>query len=125
MRELYNYNAGEILIQKTDLGNRIGQDYYLERSGPTTIIKYTTEQSLDNAVYTLLENMGFHWYGPGENWVVRPDLIYRKTIKGSWKTPSFRKKTVGLKLKYLRRFKRTKTGVIELTKPTWVRSSWQ
>ena len=90
MRELYNYNAGEILIQKTDLGNRIGQDYYLERSGPTTIIKYTTEQSLDNAVYTLLENMGFHWYGPGENWVVRPDLIYRKTIKGSWKTPSFR-----------------------------------
>src|SRR5688572_23807159 len=69
---LEGYEAGPITIEKVELGQRTGQEFYLERTGGTTLIRYTTANSLDNAVYTLLDHLGFRWYGPGENWFVKP-----------------------------------------------------
>ena len=69
---LQGFNAGEIVLEKTALGAHTGQEFYLARRNGKTYIKYTVNTSLENAVYTLLDRWGFHWYGPGQNWFVKP-----------------------------------------------------
>jgi hypothetical protein len=90
---LEDYNAGTIQFEKTDLGMRTGQEFYLVKKGDKTYIKYTVETSLENAVYTLLDEWGFHWYGPGENWFVKPKTIPAADIPGAWISPTFRNRT--------------------------------
>lgn len=85
-----DYMAGLIVIDKVELGNRTGQEFYLERAGDRTIIRYTTTNSLNNAVYTLLDHLGFRWYGPGANWFVKPARLNPAGLPGAWRTPSFR-----------------------------------
>jgi hypothetical protein len=87
---LEGYKAGEIKIEKVDLGTRTGQEFYLERKKEKTLIKYTVGTSLENAIYTLLDRWGFHWYGPGENWFVKPAAITGADIAGQWARPTFR-----------------------------------
>lgn len=87
---LMPYRAGTIALQKVELGNRTGQAFYLEITGGRTNIKYTTQNSLENAIYTYLDMLGFRWYGPGDNWFVKPKSIVRKDFPGSWIEPSFR-----------------------------------
>jgi hypothetical protein len=87
---LADYPAGQITIEKVDLGRRTGQEFYLERTRRRTTIRYTTANSLDNAVYTLLDHLGFHWYGPGENWFVKPAALNPIALRGTWRAPSFR-----------------------------------
>ncbi|MEO6907450.1 MAG: hypothetical protein ABI210_06130, partial [Abditibacteriaceae bacterium] len=90
---LQGYNAGEIQFEKTDLGARTGQEFYLDRKNEKTTVKYTVNTSLENAIYTLLDKWGFHWYGPGENWFVKPKAIPAADIDGSWIAPTFRNRT--------------------------------
>ena len=82
--------AGPILIEQVELGNRTGQEFYLERQSDRTVIRYTTSGSLNNAVYTLLDHVGFRWYGPGENWFVKPARLNPVDIAGRWRSPTFR-----------------------------------
>ena len=88
--ELAKVEAGEIKIEQVPLDGRTGQDYYLQRNDYNAIIKFTTKESLENAIYTLMESMGYRWYGPGENWIIRPKKIKLETIAGQWRSPSFR-----------------------------------
>ena len=83
-------NAGLIVIEQVALGTRTGQEFYLERNSSQTTIHYTTQNSLNNAVYTLLDHLGFRWYGPGEDWFVQPAKLSLATITGEWRGPSFR-----------------------------------
>ncbi|TAN47683.1 MAG: DUF4838 domain-containing protein, partial [Methylococcaceae bacterium] len=89
-KELANYEAGTIRIEQVALAGRTGQEFYLKRNGYDAVIKYTTHESLENAIYTLLESMGFRWYGPGENWTIRPAKIKLSNKSGGWTAPSFR-----------------------------------
>jgi hypothetical protein len=84
------YDAGTILIEQVALGDRTGQAFYLERKDGRTVIRYTTENSLNNAVYTLLDHLGFRWYGPGVNWFVKPERLNAADIEGQWRSPTFR-----------------------------------
>jgi len=90
---LEGYKAGLIFIEKVELGNRSGQEFYLERAGAKTVIKYTTANSRDNAVYTLLDYLGFHWYGPGDNWFIKPAKLNTAAISGKWIAPTFRNRS--------------------------------
>lgn len=87
---LTGYRAGTITIQKVPLENRTGQSFYLSIKGSQTLIKYTVENSLENAIYTYLDMLGFRWYGPGDNWFVKPKTIQRTDFAGRWIEPSFR-----------------------------------
>lgn len=87
---LQGFNAGEIKLEKIDLGTRTGQEFYLERKNEKTLIRYTVDTSFQNAVYTLLDMWGFHWYGPGEDWFVKPSTITAADIPGKWMAPTFR-----------------------------------
>lgn len=87
---LAEYPAGVIDVWKVEAGNRTGQEFYLERTGARTLIKFTTANSLNNAVYTLLDHLGFRWYGPGENWFVKPAKLNPAPIPGKWVAPTFR-----------------------------------
>lgn len=87
---LQDYEAGTIHFEKVALGERTGQTFYLSRKGDKTSIKFTTAQSLENAVYTLLNDWGFHWYGPGEHWFVKPKTIPVGDLPGKWIAPTFR-----------------------------------
>ncbi len=84
------YPAGLIVIEKADLGGRTGQEFYLAREGDRTVIRYTTVNSLNNAVYTLLDHLGFRWYGPGANWFVKPAQLNPAPLAGRWDAPAFR-----------------------------------
>lgn len=90
---LKDYDAGEIELQKVPLGSRTGQEFYLERKHQKVRIRYTTNNSLENALYTLLDRWGFHWYGPGENWFVKPAAIPNEDIAGHWIAPTFRNRS--------------------------------
>jgi hypothetical protein len=90
---LVGYEAGIIKFNKVAIDARTGQDFYLAISNKQTEIKYTTDNSLQNAVYTLLDIWGFRWYGPGENWFIKPKVINIKPIAGKWYTPSFRNRS--------------------------------
>lgn len=87
------YRAGTITLQKVELSDRTGQEFYLSINGSKTEIRYTTKNSLENAIYTYLEMLGFHWYGPGDNWTVTPKSINRPNFTGRWVQPSFRNRT--------------------------------
>lgn len=87
---LREYKAGTITISKTALDNRTGQEFYLGINGNETVIKYTTQTSLENAIYTYLDMLGFRWYGPGDNWFVKPGSIVRSDFSGRWLKPTFR-----------------------------------
>src|SRR5690349_15343838 len=63
-QSLQSFKAGEIKLEKTELGTRTGQEFYLERKNEKTLIRYTVPTSLENAIYSLLDRWGFHWYGP-------------------------------------------------------------
>lgn len=89
-KELANYEAGNITIEQVALNGRTGQAFYFKRNGYDAVIKYTTNESLENAIYTLLDSMGFRWYGPGESWTVRPAKIRLANKPGKWISPSFR-----------------------------------
>lgn len=90
---LEGYDAGEIRLARVPLGGRTGQAFYLERRRGKTRLQYTTSNSLENAIYTLLNRWGFHWYGPGENWFVKPATIPKDDLPGRWITPTFRNRT--------------------------------
>ena len=84
------YKAGNICITRIPLDGREGQSFYLSVKSQKVIIKYTTEHSLENAVYTYLGLLGFYWYGPTEDWFVSPEKLNQKEIEGKWFSPSFR-----------------------------------
>ena len=90
---LSRYNAGNITLSKVPLEKRTGQEFYLAIQGNNTEIKYTTQNSLENAVYTYLERLGFRWYGPGDNWFIKPKTIKRADFTGQWIRPSFRNRS--------------------------------
>lgn len=87
---LSNYDAGEITITSTEIGNRTGQEFYLSVQDKRTVIQYTTQQSLENAIYTYLDMLGFRWYGPGDNWFIKPATLPLLNVQGTWIKPSFR-----------------------------------
>jgi hypothetical protein len=88
---LKGYNAGTISLQQVGLeGRSNGQEFYVEIKDGKTKILYTTKNSLANAVYTLLDMWGFRWYGPGENWVIKPGKLVVKNVTATWVKPSFR-----------------------------------
>ncbi|WP_169540133.1 DUF4838 domain-containing protein [Niabella aurantiaca] len=84
------YNAGIINISKVPLESRTGQEFYLAADNGSVTIKYTTQNSLENAIYTYLDLLGFRWYGPGDNWFVAPKALKRLSLAGKWIKPSFR-----------------------------------
>ncbi|MCD2425194.1 DUF4838 domain-containing protein [Niabella pedocola] len=90
---LTGYNAGLIHIEKVSLDERTGQAFYLSVDKNETTIKYTTQNSLENAIYTFLDLLGFHWYGPGDNWFVKPSALRRPQLSGQWMEPSFRNRS--------------------------------
>ena len=90
---LQGFNAGEIKLEKVEIATRTGQEFYLVRKNEKTYIKYSVNTSLENAVYTLLDKWGFHWYGPGENWFVKPASITGADIAGKWVSPTFRNRS--------------------------------
>ncbi|MCO6497412.1 MAG: DUF4838 domain-containing protein [Chitinophagaceae bacterium] len=87
---LKDYRAGTIVLQRVPLGDRSGQEFFLEIKGNQTTIRYTTQNSLENGIYTYLDMLGFRWYGPGDNWFVRPQHFQRENFEGRWIQPSFR-----------------------------------
>ena len=87
---LRGYDAGEIRFENVERGDRNGQEFYRERNHRKTLVKYTTAHSLENAVYSLLGQWGFHWYGPGDNWFVKPATVPNDDIVGRWIAPTFR-----------------------------------
>jgi hypothetical protein len=89
-KTLEGYTAGRIVIERVPLETRTGQAFYLEVAPSRVLIRYTTEHSLENAVYTLLDDWGFRWYGPGENWFVHPERIVKRDVPGKWYAPTFR-----------------------------------
>lgn len=90
---LNTYNAGEISITPVEIGNRTGQEFYLAVNDKRTIIQYTTQQSLENAIYTYLDMLGFRWYGPGDNWFIKPAKLPVLHLTGAWIKPSFRNRS--------------------------------
>ena len=88
------YRVGNICITKVPLDGRDGQSFYLSVKLQKVIIKYTTENSLENAVYTYLGMLGFHWYGPTEDWFVIPEKLNQKDIDGKWFSPTFRNRSI-------------------------------
>jgi hypothetical protein len=90
---LNNYNAGEISITPVEIGNRTGQEFYLSVNDKRTVIQYTTQQSLENAIYTYLDLLGFRWYGAGDNWFVKPAKLPVINFSGRWLKPSFRNRS--------------------------------
>lgn len=90
---LFAYNAGTIYIQKVPLNGKTGQAFFLSSKDNTTKIQYTTQHSLENAIYTYLDCLGFRWYGPGENWFIKPKKLNPTTILGKWYQPTFRNRS--------------------------------
>lgn len=90
---LKNYNAGTIEILAVPLNGRTGQEFYLSASDGQATIKYTTSNSLENAVYTYLDLLGFRWYGPGDNWFIKPAQLKRLSLPGKCMSPSFRNRS--------------------------------
>lgn len=84
------YKAGDICITKVPLEGRDGQSFYLQASTQKVIIKYTTANSLQNAVSTYLGILGFHWYGPTSDWFVQPQKLQQISVEGKWFFPTFR-----------------------------------
>ncbi len=87
---LKGYSAGTIEITQIKLGDRTGQDFFLRSVNNKTEIQYTTQNSLENAIYTYLDILGFRWYGPGDNWYISPKTLPKISIEGKWYKPSFR-----------------------------------
>ncbi|MBO9592154.1 MAG: DUF4838 domain-containing protein [Niabella sp.] len=87
------YSAGTINFIKVPLENRTGQEFCLINANNEVTIKYTTKNSLENAVYTYLDLLGFRWYGPGDNWFVAPKVLKRLSLTGNWLKPSFRNRS--------------------------------
>lgn len=90
---LQGYNAGNISITSVPFSNRTGQEFYLSSQNGKTEIRYTTQNSLENAIYTYLDLLGFRWYGPGENWFVKPKNLPIVNFPGKWYTPTFRNRS--------------------------------
>ncbi len=87
---LRGYKAGTIVIEQVPTGGSTGQEFYMEITGNRTLLRYTTKNSLENAVYTYLYKLGFKWYGPGDNWFVKPKKLRYEDFKGRWIAPTFR-----------------------------------
>ena len=88
---LQGYEDGRLItIQKESLANRTGQAFYIYANDRNVVLKYTTKQSLENAVYTYLDLLDIHWYGAGENWLYKPTILTHANIAGEWKEPTFR-----------------------------------
>lgn len=102
------YNAGTINIQKVPLNGKTGQAFFLSSKNNMTQIQYTTQHSLENAIYTYLDCLGFRWYGPGENWFIKPKKLNLTTIPGKWYQPIFRNRsffgTGGLNFGYVQAY---------------------
>ena len=88
------YRVGNICITKVPLDGRDGQSFYLSVKPQKVVIKYTTENSLENAVYTYLGMLGIHWYGPTADWFVNPVKLHQKEIDGKWFSPTFRNRSI-------------------------------
>ena len=67
-----------------------GQSFYLSIDGTNkALIVGTGNNSFINGIYTLLQELGFRWYMPGDTWTIVPDL---KSVRISIKkvfTPDF------------------------------------
>lgn len=79
---------------KIPLDGRDGQSFYLSVKPLKVVIKYTTEYGLENAVYTYLGILGFHWYGPTQDWFVSPQKLNQKVVDGKWFSPTFRNRSI-------------------------------
>lgn len=89
---LSSYNTGckAISIQKVALAGRTGQAFYISANNTDVELRYTTENSLENAVYTYLDKLGIRWYGAGQSWLYKPTVLNKVIIAGQWIEPSFR-----------------------------------
>ena len=38
--------------------------------------------------------LGFHWYGPTDDWFVSPVKLHQKEIDGKWFSPTFRNRSI-------------------------------
>lgn len=89
-----NYYLGDlaltIVIKKKSFDGMTGQDFYLEKISNHIIIYYTSENSLNNAVYTLLHKLGMRWYGPHKVWTYIPKDLKNIDIPGKWNKPIYR-----------------------------------
>lgn len=90
---LRGYKAGVVTVNKVSLENRTGQEFYLSSINNRTEIRYTTENSLNNAIYTYLHLLGFRWYGPGDNWFIKPKKLQTVNFPGKWVRPTFRNRS--------------------------------
>jgi hypothetical protein len=88
---LKDYKDGSAInIIKVPIENRTGQAFYISANSTNVEIRYTCENSLENAVYTYLDMLGIRWYGAGENWLYKPTILNTVNIAGEWKEPTFR-----------------------------------
>lgn len=100
---LANYTYGKtISIEQVPIGSRTGQEFYISADADIVNLRYTCEQSLQNAVYTYIDLLNIHWYGSGDNWLFKPVTLNTVSIAGEWKAPTFRNRqffgTGGLEL---------------------------
>ena len=79
---------------KIPFDGRDGQSFYLSVKPLKVVIKYTTEYGLENAVYTYLGILGFHWYGPTQDWFVSSQKLNQKVVDGKWFSPTFRNRRI-------------------------------
>lgn len=86
-------NGQTINIIKEPLGIMTGQAFYISANTTNVILKYTTVQSLENAIYTYLDLLGVNWYGAGSNWYVKKPVLNIPIIAGNWIEPTFRSRT--------------------------------
>ena len=70
--------------------NRDGQTFHLEIDGDRkAVITGTGTNSFINGIYTFLQELGFHWYMPGDTWVILPKSISRSISLKKTYTPDF------------------------------------
>jgi hypothetical protein len=74
-----------------------GQSFYLIVNGIRSAqIIGTGKNSFINGIYTFLQELGFRWYMPGDNWAIVPDLnqSIHKNIKRLYR-PDFENRSYG------------------------------
>ncbi len=100
---LAGYTNGKVVsIEQVAIGSRTGQEFYISADTGVVNLRYTCEQSLQNAVYTYIDLLNIHWYGSGDNWLFKPTALNNVKVRGKWIAPSFRNRqffgTGGLEL---------------------------
>lgn len=71
--------------------NKDGQSFYLSVNGQSSaLIIGTGKNSFVNGIYTLLDELGFRWYMPGEAWTIVPKAFKANLQINKVYSPDFR-----------------------------------